>query len=92
MNNHILTAEDIKVLFGNIAAANDNNILVGHITQQQFADTLGVTIRTLQRMHAARCGPARIKVGRAIYYRVDTVREWLAANENKPTTRQPKRK
>lgn len=87
MNSHILTAEDIKALFGNTVPANDNSILAGHITQQQFADTLGVTIRTVQRMHAARRGPARIKVGRAIYYRIEAVREWLAANENKPTIR-----
>lgn len=90
MNNPILTPEDLKALFGNIVAANDNNVMAGHITQEEFADTLGVTIRTLQRMHTARRGPARIKVGRAIYYRVDAVREWLAANENKP--RLPKRK
>ena len=87
MNNLTLTAEDIKVLFGNTVPANDNSVMAGHLTQQQFADTLGVTVRTLQRMHAARRGPARIKVGRAIYYRIEAVREWLAVNETKSATR-----
>lgn len=64
----------------------DNSVLSGFITEADLARQMHRSVRTLQRLAAHHAGPPRIKIGRLIYYRVDSVREWLAQLE------QPQRK
>ena len=56
-------------------------VLDGYLEPQEVAHQLGVSVRTLTRWHALRCGPPRCMTGRKIYYRVDAVREWLRDSE-----------
>ncbi|MBF0169409.1 MAG: helix-turn-helix domain-containing protein [Alphaproteobacteria bacterium] len=55
--------------------------LAGFLTPKQLAAELGISLRTLARWHARRIGPARCVIGKLIRYRLDAVKEWLAANE-----------
>lgn len=50
-------------------------------TLDELADQIGVTRRTLERWHAQRTGPPRIKVGKRVFYRADAVRDWMLAHE-----------
>jgi len=51
------------------------------LTIDALANELGVTRRTLERWHAERIGPPRIKFGKNVRYRAAAVREWLEAQE-----------
>lgn len=52
-----------------------------YLTVTEAAQELGVTRRTLERWHAQRIGPPRIKFGRQVRYRVVAVNEWLLSHE-----------
>ena len=47
------------------------------LTQQQFADELQVSVRTLERWRQEGTGPAFIQVGRSPRYRRVDVDAWL---------------
>jgi hypothetical protein len=66
-------------------------VLVGFLTPRQLASQLGVSERTLARMHASRRGPPRCALGKLILYREQTVREWLASLESEPVRRHGRR-
>lgn len=66
--------------------------LAGFMTPQDLAARLGISQRTLSRWHARRIGPARCVVGKLILYRVDAVRDWLAAQEEQPVTTRRRRR
>ncbi|MDQ2104437.1 helix-turn-helix domain-containing protein [Azospirillum isscasi] len=66
--------------------------LPDYLTPDALAAMLGISERTLQRWHAARRGPARCKVGKLIRYRIEAVRDWLAANEERPVVRRADRR
>lgn len=51
------------------------------LTPSEAARALGINVRTLQRYHAQRIGPPRIKFGRQVRYRAAAVREWLLSRE-----------
>ncbi len=55
------------------------------ISRHNLAEQLGVSTRTLDRWHAHRKGPPRVKCGNMIGYRQDAVEKWLSANETRPT-------
>ena len=55
-----------------------------HLKPIAVAELLGVSLRTLNRWHALRVGPARCKVGRTVLYRRGAVEAWLEANETQP--------
>lgn len=55
--------------------------LMKYLTLKETADALGVSVRTLNRLHIRRMGPPRIKVGRNIRYRPEAVAEWMMKNE-----------
>lgn len=57
------------------------------ITKQELAQSLNVSPRTLDRWHARRIGPPRVKVGNLIGYRPEAVTDWLVLNETKPVSR-----
>jgi predicted DNA-binding transcriptional regulator AlpA len=65
------------------AAASGINIFDGYITRDELAQMLGRDVRTIERWEQERRGPPRTKVGNLIRYRLQAVREWLAANEAK---------
>jgi len=58
-------------------AAKDD-ILSDYLTEKQFAAQLKRTTRTLRHWAAMREGPPRTRIGKAIYYRRDSVAKWLA--------------
>jgi hypothetical protein len=47
----------------------------------QAADALGVTTKLLSQWRCARKGPPYAKLGKAVRYRVGTLREYLSALE-----------
>lgn len=63
------------------------SLLQDWLTRRQFAALLGKSERTVQRWEAARTCPARVKVGNTVLYRAEAIREWLAANEQRPVAR-----
>jgi predicted DNA-binding transcriptional regulator AlpA len=57
------------------------SVLDGYITETDLAQQLSLSVRTLQRL-AARCtGPPRIKIGRHVFYQIESVRAWMARQE-----------
>lgn len=58
---------------------NENKLKPAEVARQ-----LGVSLRTLNRWHALRVGPARCKVGRTVLYRQAAVDAWLERNETHP--------
>jgi hypothetical protein len=69
----------------------NGSILAGYIALEQLARELGVSERTLARWHAMRLGPPRVTIGRRPYYRLISVAEWIALQEEKPPERRGKR-
>ena len=51
------------------------------IEPRAVAAAFGMSLRTLQRLHSARTGPPRITLGKHVFYRVSTIKEWLARCE-----------
>ncbi len=62
----------------------NSQTLPDFLSKKELADVLSLTPRTLDRYHAQRVGPARIRVGRRVLYRKDAVLDWLRANEQPP--------
>jgi hypothetical protein len=55
-----------------------------YATAERLAATLGVTVRTLCRWHAARIGPPKIKIGKLILFDLAKLPDWLATRETEP--------
>jgi len=70
------------------------SVLEGYITETDLARQLKRSVRTLQRLAARQSGPPRIKIGRLIFYRIESVRTWLVQQERKPaaSVRRPLRR
>ena len=66
------------------------SVLEGYISETDFARQLNRSVRTLQRLAARQSG--RIKIGRLVLYRIDSVRAWLAQQEKKPASSVPSRR
>jgi hypothetical protein len=54
------------------------SVLAGYIREPDPAQQLNPSVRTLQRLAARR---RRIKIGRLVFYKVDSVRAWLEQHE-----------
>ena len=50
------------------------------LTEAEAAALLNVSRRTLQAWHQAGEGPARVKAGNLIAYRLNDLREWIDCN------------
>ncbi len=61
--------------------ANGWQFLQDYISEQQCAEALGISRRTLSRWHRLREGPPRTYVGKRIRYRRSSVESWLAEQE-----------
>jgi hypothetical protein len=55
------------------------------ISEEQYAEDRGVSLRTAQRERALRASPPFIKMGRKIFYRPAAIEAWLLAQEQTPT-------
>lgn len=54
------------------------------IPELDLARSLNVSLRTLRRLAANRQGPPRVKIARKVFYRAESVRRWIAAQEQSP--------
>ena len=50
------------------------------LTEEQTAQLLSLSIRTLQAWRLRKAGPRFVRAGRAIRYRPSDIHEWIAAN------------
>jgi hypothetical protein len=57
-------------------------ILEGYISRPKLAKQLGKSVRCIERWGILQIGPP-IKLGRQPFYRIDSVREWLASREER---------
>lgn len=64
-----------------VPAPDAPQLLAGYLTAEQCAAQLHVSVRTLYRWIANGVGPARVKVGWAVYFRPASVEQWLLARE-----------
>lgn len=58
-----------------------NNSLLDLLDRDATAEALDVSARTLDRWHLMRIGPARIKIGGRVRYRLSAILEWLYSCE-----------
>ena len=56
-------------------------LLQDYMTPAELAAELGVNPRTLERWNNQRVGPPRVRLGRKVLYRRDSVVEWITASE-----------
>jgi len=56
-------------------------LLDGFLRREELAHQFGLSPRTIDRWEALRIGPPRVSVGRTILYNMQSVREWLVAQE-----------
>lgn len=59
------------------------DFLEGFITEEAYAVRRGVSLRTCQRNRQLHQSPPYVIIGRRIYYRVEAVRDWLLAQEQR---------
>jgi hypothetical protein len=50
------------------------------LTEDEAADSLRISVRTLQAWRLKQAGPAFIRVGRAIRYRHGDIKDWIKLN------------
>ena len=63
------------------------NLLAGWISREDLAEELMVKPDTLARWEARREGPPCMRIGRKVYYRQSSVRDWLLSREQGQPTR-----
>jgi hypothetical protein len=77
---------------GHYAIAAIAPLLSGdYLTEQELADQLARSLRTIKRWRAERAGPAYTLIGKTVVYRRSGIPEWLRAQEQ-PTIREARRK
>lgn len=54
------------------------------LTEREYAEQRGVSLRTVQRERQLGVSPAYVKLGRATYYRRAAIEAWLRAKEVTP--------
>jgi hypothetical protein len=71
------------------AALGSDRLLeaAGYLTKKRTAKELGISERTLARFHTKRQGPPRIRIGKKILYRRDSLIAWLGSQEETQPTR-----
>ena len=57
------------------------NLLADWISREDLAEELMVKPDTLARWEARRDGPPCMRIGRKVYYRQSSVRDWLLSRE-----------
>ena len=61
-----------------------SDLLAGYLPEKETAAQVKKSVRTLQRWEDEQSGPPVTYVGRERFYKVDSFRAWLAAQERKP--------
>ena len=51
------------------------------ISEQEFADLIGKSLRTLRRWHVERRGPSRTLLGRSVFYSRKAIENFLRCQE-----------
>ena len=69
-----------------------DSVFQGYVSEAELARQRDVSVRTCQRDRALRQAPPHVIIGRQIYYRVEAVREWMLAQERRPTRSNAKRR
>ena len=64
-----------------LEASEPKAILDGWMTRAELAKELGVCVDTLGRWQTMRIGPPCVRTGRRVFYRRDSVLEWLRQKE-----------
>lgn len=54
------------------------------LTEAEYAELRGVSVRTIKRERAARRGPPYIRLGRKVFYRRAAIEQWIIAQEVTP--------
>jgi hypothetical protein len=57
------------------------HVLDEYLTEGQFAEQIGRTVRTVRRWRSFKEGPSWVQLGRQVYYKRTTVREWFGSLE-----------
>ena len=63
-------------------------LLDDYLKASELAKELGLSRRTLDRWRWTRQGPPIVTIGKRVFYRKDSVREWLEGREQ-PMVREP---
>lgn len=61
--------------------STQTDFLAGFLTEAEYVRRRGISRRTAQRARQLRLAPPYILIGRQVYYRVESLREWLVARE-----------
>lgn len=56
----------------------------GYISEVEASARLGAAVKTLRTWASRRQGPPRVKVGRTVLYREESLAAWLASRETDP--------
>jgi predicted DNA-binding transcriptional regulator AlpA len=59
---------------------SNNNSPIALLTEEQVAELLALSVRTLQAWRLRGAGPLFVRAGRAIRYQQSELAEWIAAN------------
>ena len=70
---HPFTPEQEDIMF--VATKRRYGLVLFRI--DELARFLGISVRTIQRLHAKGYGPDRIKEGRRYVYKLSSLRRWL---------------
>ena len=86
--------EDIMSTLDQSSPLARNTIFKDLVEEVDFARERGVSVRTCQRERQLRISPPFIKMGRRIYYRTESIKEWIcglerSGNHTSPFPSQP---
>jgi hypothetical protein len=70
-----------------VSTARKSSILDDFFDEDELAVELGVARISLARWRMLRQGPPVTHIGRSVYYRKSSVRNWVAAQEHAPATK-----
>ena len=63
------------------SSVDPTDIFDGLISEAEYAEQREVSVRTCQRDRQLRQAPPHIVLGKKIYYRVSSIRDWLIEHE-----------
>lgn len=59
---------------------SDNHSIAALLTEEQAAEILTLSVRTLQAWRLRGAGPRFVRAGRAIRYQQSEIADWISAN------------
>ncbi|UYQ72875.1 helix-turn-helix domain-containing protein [Pelagibacterium flavum] len=68
-------------------AHKTSGALIGYVTTEELASSLGVHPTTLAKWRTARKGPPFARMGHRVLYNVDRFKQWLAEQEIQPISK-----